>query len=245
MRIYQADNVNKLFEELCFDIEFNSVIKQQLQGNTMDLGICHIELTNIDNNKVTHPVRKLSEHYCQAEMEWYLSGSLKALDIKYGQTIWGSLADENGNIQSNYGHFVFYQKMLKYDMSQFDWCVFSLKENPNSRQAVINYNQPLHKKIGIKDFPCTIFQQFMINNGKLDSYVCMRSNDLIYGFCYDILWFTFIQKQLAEKLKIPCGKYIHTAVSMHAYERHYDMIKQVNRFNGDKPWYTTTSRLDN
>jgi thymidylate synthase len=85
----------------------------------------------------------------------------------------------------------------------------------------------MHKYENNKDFVCTLAQQFIVNNNKLDTIVFMRSNDLIYGFSYDVPWFNSLQKQIANILKIEVGEYRHFATSMHVYERHFKMVENI------------------
>ena len=58
----------------------------------------------------------------------------------------------------------------------------------------------------------------------------MRSNDFIYGFPYDIVFFTLVQKELSELLKIKIGEYNHIVSSMHCYinfKNHYKILTKV------------------
>jgi len=51
--------------------------------------------------------------------------------------------------------------------------------------------------------------------------VSMRSNDLLWGFSYDINQFAYIQKLLAGILGFKTGKYIHHSNSLHIYDYSY------------------------
>jgi len=135
------------------------------------------------------------------------------------------LANKDGTVNSNYGYLANIEKW--HGKSQFAWCIDKLRDDINSRQALINYNQPRYKYEGNKDFVCTISQQFITRKGKLDSIVLMRSNDLIYGLTYDIVWFTGLQILLAEILDIAVGKYNHYAASLHVYQRHFKMLEDM------------------
>jgi thymidylate synthase len=55
----------------------------------------------------------------------------------------------------------------------------------------------------------------------------MRSNDLIYGFSYDVPWFNYLHRFVAEKLHMKVGKYRHFATSMHVYKRHFEMVEKI------------------
>ena len=102
-----------------------------------------------------------------------------------------------------------------------------LKTDPASRRAVMNINVPNENMIETKDEPCTIALTFYIRNNKLNCTGIMRSNDINFGLTYDITYFTQLQKYIARKLKIPTGSYTHFAVSMHFYDRDYDLIRRI------------------
>ena len=64
--------------------------------------------------------------------------------------------------------------------SQFDWAFDCLKNDKDSRQAFMRYNNTNHQFDKVKDLPCTFIQIFHIRNNKLDSTIMMRSNDIVF-----------------------------------------------------------------
>ena len=50
----------------------------------------------------------------------------------------------------------------------------------------------------------------------------MRSNDLWFGFPFDVFQFTCLQVYLAMKLNIGICSYTHIAGSLHLYKRDYE-----------------------
>lgn len=176
---------------------------------------------------VTLPERGLSMDYLRGELKWYLSGSLEVEGIAKHSKFWRALANPDGTVNSNYGYYVWGPRGFPKlpEQHQFDWCYQRLKEDPSTRKAIINFNQPCHKYEGNKDFVCTVSQIFRIDDaGRLVSKVYMRSNDLIYGFCYDVPFFTLVQRMMAYKLGIPLGRYQHHAESLHVYEKHFGIL---------------------
>ena len=117
--------------------------------------------------------------------------------------------------------------------AQIDKIVELLKNDPETRQAVITLRDPyrdLFEKS--KDIPCTIAMSFRIRNGKLNMTTHMRSNDLVWGFPYDVIQFCLLQMTIAEELGIKNGTYTHHADSLHIYERHAKMMQEcVSKFN--------------
>ena len=221
----QATDINNAFIQMCKMLYY--------EGNTVSpRGLKTKEIQNFmltvpaeEDFTITVPERKLSLKYLQAELKWYKSGDPNIDYISKYSTFWSKLVDHNNTVNSNYGKLALYDKYN--GMSQLEWCIEQLSNDKNTRQAVINYNQPQHKYSTNKDFVCTIAQQFIVNDGKLDSIVFMRSNDLIYGFSYDVPWFNYLHKLVATAANMKVGYYRHFATSMHVYEAHFDMLEKV------------------
>jgi thymidylate synthase len=106
-----------------------------------------------------------------------------------------------------------------------------LRNNPNSRRAVMLYNRPsMHtdfNRDGMNDFVCTYSNTFMIRDGCLISHYLMRSNDAVFGYNNDYAWAKFVQRKLADELGVPCGDIIWTATNLHVYERHFSFIEDL------------------
>lgn len=121
--------------------------------------------------------------------------------------------------------------------AQIDKIVELLKNDPETRQAVITLRDPyrdLFEKS--KDVPCTIAMSFRIRNGKLNMTTHMRSNDLVWGFPYDVIQFCLLQMTIANELGINSGTYTHHADSLHIYERHAKMMQKcIFEFNEETP----------
>jgi len=223
--VINGSSANELLIKATKELQIKGKLVAPRGLSTLELQDVFLVLENPAESTITIPERKLSFDYLDGEMAWYLSGSLRADDIAKHSKFWLSIANSDGTVNSNYGFLALVE--LHNGKSQYDWCLESLLRDVNSRQAVINYNQPRHKYFGNKDFVCTIAQTFRVNDGKLDSTVLMRSNDLIMGFCYDVVWFTYLQQKMAKELGISVGVYNHYAASLHVYEKHFGMIKQI------------------
>lgn len=101
-----------------------------------------------------------------------------------------------------------------------------LKDDPDSRQAVVTIWDPLHdQQGGVRDTPCTVMLQFLIRDNRLILHTTMRSNDVWWGLAYDAFQFTTLQLAMADVLQLEPGPYHHHAVSLHAYERDWDSIR--------------------
>jgi thymidylate synthase len=166
------------------------------------------------DNKIKSSFRKWKKSYAEAEWLWYLSAdkNINKLEQIYGKVpkIWVNMADEFGNVNSNYG----WQWERKNQLKNI---INILKKNPNSRQAAISIYDAKELSDYSYDTPCTYAVQFTIIENKLNMSVVMRSNDLWYGFCNDQYQFSNLLKLVADKLKINIGWYYHYAHNLHLY----------------------------
>ena len=171
-------------------------------------------ITDPKDRKIVNKEREWKEDYAEAEWQWYLSGerSIRALGNIYGKIpeIWKRMADDNGNVNSNYG----WQWQRN---KQIDHVVGLLKVDPNTRQAAISIYDCKEYDSYTYDTPCTYAVQFAIVHNRLDMCVTMRSNDLWYGFCNDQYQFSKLQEMVSKELDIETGVYYHFAHNMHLY----------------------------
>ncbi len=160
--------------------------------------------------------RNWNPEYAQAEWQWYLSGdkNISRLGEIYGKIppIWERMADEDGNVNSNYG--------WQWERtSQLDIVIDMLRLNPQTRRAAISIYDAKEISDYATDTPCTYAVQFTILNNRLNMCVTMRSNDLWYGFCNDQYCFSNLQLLVAQRLRIQIGTYYHFAHNLHLYNK--------------------------
>ena len=165
-------------------------------------------------NVIADEKRKWSHAYAEAEWEWYLSGdkSISKLGYIYGKIpeIWKRMADEKGNVNSNYG----YQWKRN---NQLDYVIDKLKKHKHTRHAAISiYDGKEHDQF-TTDTPCTYAVQFTNVENRLNMCVTMRSNDLWYGFCNDQYQFSKLLELVCKETNIDMGSYYHFAHNLHIY----------------------------
>jgi len=186
-------------------------------------------LTDPRNLDITVPARKFNSNYSVTEWLWYLSKDRNVHNISKFAKIWDMIKDENNEVESNYGTYIFSSSFG----NQWEWVKNELASDRDSRRATIAINQPHHKSGNSKDFPCTQYMHFLIRDNRLHLGVCMRSNDAVFGFCNDVFTFCMFQQLMVNELNdiglnVKLGKYHHTAGSFHVYERHYTMMNNIS-----------------
>ncbi|MEX0940400.1 MAG: thymidylate synthase [Candidatus Babeliales bacterium] len=153
-------------------------------------------------------IPRSTQYFCR-ELLAYFKGSLDVSEgLSQASKIWQSLADKNNQVSSNYGYYVFHQRIPECgNLTQYEWVLKNLEKNLDSRKAFININQPHHKNFDSKDFPCTLGMQFFVRNNHLCCVVSSRSTDIFTGLPYDMGFFSFVTelvyKNLKERLDYP------------------------------------------
>jgi len=203
-------NANEAYEYL-----HNKIIQEGIDfGDTKALFNVGFYITNPKDRKIINKERKWKEDYAEAEWQWYLTGmpNIKVLGEIYGKIpeIWKRMANPQGYVNSNYGY-----QWERND--QIDYVCNLLKNEPDTRQAVITILDMKEHDEFTYDTPCTTAIQFTVVNDRLDMCVTMRSNDLWYGFCNDQYQFSRLQDLMAFRLGIETGVYYHFAHNMHLY----------------------------
>ena len=163
-----------------------------------------VSYTLLDPKNRLHLIRKprSTRYFCRESLAYFKGG----LDVDEGlaqaSVVWRKLADKNNKIASNYGHYVFHQRVPEANnITQYEWVIQNLENNLDSRKAFININQPKHKVAESKDFPCTIGMQFYVRDNHLCCVVASRSTDIYTGLPYDMGFFAFITELVYKDLK--------------------------------------------
>lgn len=225
MNYLRTEDILKIFKEKYKNKEFRTIGNNVQQSNTIE-----IQNANFIADK-DWIVRQPNYEYFQRELEWYLSQSLNVNDIPGGApTMWKACADKDGFIHSNYGWVIFSEENGK----QYESCKQKLIDDPHTREAIMIYNRPSMQteycRNGMHDFMCTQNVQYFINESKshktfLDCIVNIRSNDAVFGYDNDWLWFNYVLEKLAEDLDVIPGLIYWNAGSLHVYERHFKFLE--------------------
>ena len=173
-----------------------------------------------------HSRRKLSYIFMAAEAYWITSGSMLTEEIApYNKHI-AQFSDDGYIFNGAYGPMF---------ISQVEYVVKQLFDDPHTRQAVMTIwvPNPIHSK----DYRCTVSLIFNIRDGKLNTTVTMRSNDLILGRPYDMFNFTVMTLRVLTRLNqkldeerrpiVDLGIQTLHAISAHLYETHYELADQI------------------
>lgn len=187
-------------------------------------------------------LRPFNKKYAENEENWYnsLDRCIKGHPGIENNTTWSKIATDDGIVNSNYGYLVFAKRTN--GKSQYEYALESLKNsyngNDSGRQSVIYYAGPdmqwmWNDGVNAKhDFTCTFQTHHFIRDNKLFYIVYQRSADLIFGTTYDFHHHCNVYKKLFKDLRksgipLKTGKIIMHFSSLHVYERHFKLIRDI------------------
>lgn len=184
---------------------------------------------------------KVIADYTAKETDLYNSCSNRVEDFAKASKFWNQLQNPDGTVNSAYGYLIWKNKSHGNPLFELDgafskkehddvmrtpweWCVDSLKNDKDTRQAILRFSLPEHQWHGNKDQTCTMHGNWLIRDDKLHFTIVMRSNDLMKGLVFDLPWFVSLMDKMVEELKstypdLEKGTYTHTVHSMHIYEK--------------------------
>ena len=224
-----ADVYDKAMDMLLNNYEYKTAPRGLDIHECLNVGL-YIENPTLNLFKYEDKSLTLPTGYVKKEMCLYLLGSDDARDFSKASKFWDNIKTKQGKINSAYGNLIF-NKSLEDGRSQFDWAFDSLKNDKDSRQSFMRYNNTSHQYDGNKDVPCTFIQGFHIRDSKLHTTVEMRSNDLIKGTTYDIPSFILFQRLMLLRLRevypdLEMGSYTHFANSFHLYSTDFELVER-------------------
>lgn len=231
-----VDDIRRMFARLF--VEHNHASEnQRLSESDTETGT--LELTGVSFNADEPSILGIPDYdYICREIAWYDSASRSVSDMPAPvPPIWKMIADENGEVNSNYGRLVYHED----NGGQFQQVARTLRNSPMSRQAVMIYTRPdIHATAG-GDFICTNVVQYLIREGRLNAVVQMRSNDAVFGYRNDYAWQRVVMTRLLRELKatadatfpanaeilskLKMGTITWQVGSLHIYPRHYALLQ--------------------
>ena len=213
-------SMNDIYRRLCGKI---SVQGHDVAG-TKELLNSGFTLLDITDNIATARTG-YSLPYMLGGLALYFTGREDVEFISKFSSFREHIGDDGVTTRSAYDAIVF----NRYGFDQVAQVIDTLKRDPYSRRAVIDFNVPNPERFEAKDEICTIALVFELREGKLDCTGIMRSDDVWLGTPYDVVFFTELQKHIANELGVGYGKYTHIAVSLHAYEKGIYRVREVWR----------------
>lgn len=187
------------------------------------------------------PTRDANPFFHLMESLWMLAGRC---DVAFPATFnkrFKEYSDDGAIIHGAYGH----RWRVLFGMDQIKHIVDELKENPNSRRAVLQMWSALGDLVSMevssdksskekqfigglksKDIPCNTHAYFDRRYGQLNMTVSCRSNDAIWGaYGANAVHFSILQEYIAAQVGVPTGVYRQVSNNFHVYTDVYSVEK--------------------
>lgn len=257
MKVFEFDSIAESYKGLLQYVLENGDEVSPRGMLTKEISPATVVINNPRKRVIDNPTRKLNYGFMVGELLWIMQGK-NDLSISHYNKQWKNYSDDGETLNGAYGQRIFnwdggdglYKNendqydVLRIRVNQFTKIFEKLSQDNDSRQGTIVMFDPTKDFEETKDVPCTNLMRFTIRNGKLNMLVFMRSNDLIYGLPYDIFNFTMLQEIMAGLLGIEVGKYTHVVDSLHLYETHFELAKEIISNSNNKTIYDDLNIMD-
>lgn len=219
-----GSDINTIYPQLIKHLLANGKESSPRGKGVIELPNVGFLLENSRKSIITIKSRKLNYAYAAIEMLGLLrEGKLNVEPYTwYNSNMKNFLHPVHGTWDGSYAHRI-------YMYNQMEEMYKILKADPNSRRAVIAFYNPKHDfhDYESRDICCTLSLIFSVRDGALNLTCTMRSNDIMLGLPYDLTQFTFLQSVLSTWLGISVGWYYHFTANLHAYEEHFEKLKEI------------------
>jgi thymidylate synthase len=159
------------------------------------------------------------------EVLWYLSGEDHIRNLRKHTKIWDAWADENGNLETAYGHYWRHFPSAKKnsngewevkEIDQIKYVIDEIKRNPNSRRLVVSAWEPGNATTS-KLPPCHYTFVFNVSHGKLNCHLTQRSGDIALGIPFNLAAYSLLTQVIAQQTGLEPGEFAHTIIDAHIY----------------------------
>lgn len=228
------NNFSEVYEKLASRLMSGNYVTSKEGVVTREDVDVQFKITDTKSCLFTNEHRSSKLNYISREIDWYINGDLNPEEISKYAPIWGDIKNEDGKIYSNYGYII--SKMRnRHGYNSWHWCVSQMAKDKHTRKAVMNINRPDHADPSTKDYVCGMYVHFMIRDEYLDMSVSFRSQDIILGLPNDIAFFSALHQSMFNVMRqhhygIKLGSYTHKIDSLHVYERNFDELEEMSKY---------------
>lgn len=201
---------------------------------TRDAGPVLVDLDAMHAHVFSGSARSTDLAYLAAEARLFAVGEVRASEYARHASLWGRIANPDGEINSAYGHRIWHRRFYEHrggqrdrqQRTQWEQAYRTLKADPDSRRAVLTLNLPEDHWEGNRDVPCTLAISLQRGpDGCLDANVTMRSWDVWFGVPYDVPFFAAVARRMATELGLGIGRVRVMAWSLHAYDDRFTQVQ--------------------
>jgi thymidylate synthase len=186
--------------------------------------------------EVLVPHRRASLPAQIAETMWVLAGRNDVEWLTHYLPRAADFSDDGTTWTGGYGPRIrrWYDRPLAavtagdHPIDQLDRVVNMLKNDRDTRRAIINIYDPSVDSVHGKDIPCNNWLSFISRLGKLHMNVATRSNDVMWGWSgINQFEWSVLQEIVAHLTGNQIGTLTFNVTSLHVYEKHWDKAARI------------------
>jgi len=158
------------------------------------------------------------------ETLWVLGGRNDIESLSFYLPRAGDYSDDGKTWRGGYG-----PRLRNWQgVDQVERVIELLKEDPDSRRAVISLFDPATDFENSLDIPCNNWLQFLIRDNKLIMHVAQRSCDVLWGFSgINTFEWSVLQETISNILGVEMGHVTWFIGSAHLYENTWDRVNKM------------------
>lgn len=169
--------------------------------------------------------KKMAWNSLLREVLWYVSGENHIRNLRNHTKIWDAWADENGNLDTAYGHYWRHFPSAEKDnegnwivteIDQLKYVIDEIKRQPYSRRLIVTAWEP-GNAIKSKLPPCHYTFAFNVSDDKLSCHLSQRSGDIALGIPFNLAAYSLLTQIIANEVGLGLGYFAHTIVDAHIY----------------------------
>jgi len=204
MRIIRAPTLARAHELAVKTVlEKGWVLETENDEATVECEELTLEVESPETEPMASPASRFQKRFLDVYVDNLLHGSDAKFEYDYHRRLfdWGERLTTEGE---------------DVHVDQIDYIARKLAAAPNSRRAVaVTWNPVVDENLN--DCPCLQLVQCLLRDGKLQMKVVFRSNDILSAAGSNMYALVHLQKAIADRLGVPCGRYTHIALVPHIY----------------------------
>jgi thymidylate synthase len=206
MRIIRAPTLARAHELAVKTVlEKGWVLETENDEATIECEELALDVESPESTPMVSPASRFQQRFLDAYAENLLHGSDAKFEYDYHRRLfdWGEQIAVNGE---------------DVHVDQIDYIAQKIAASPNTRRAVaVTWNPVVDENLD--DCPCLQLVQCLLRDGKLQMKVVFRSNDILSAAGSNMYALVRLQKAIADRLGVACGRYTHVALVPHVYYR--------------------------
>lgn len=223
-----GNNIDSIYKDTIYKVLYFGDQVEARGLKFKEILFSHIILTNPRARIVQNTERNISKKFMIAEFIWIMSGQNSLDMISFYNKNYSQFSDDGKTLHGAYG-----PRLRNWNgFDQLTNCLERLENDKGSRQSVaviLDPGKDFTEKT--KDIPCNDLLQFFIRDNKLHMSCYVRSNDINWGFPYDIFHWAMLQEMFASILDVELGEYHHFVGSFHIYDKDYKKMEKCLSYN--------------